>query len=713
MQKQNKHDMNRIILTVFLLNSMLVVLAQDFIRGTVSDASGNPLPGANVYIKDTYTGTITDSLGNFEFSTKNLPEHPVMIIDFIGYDKQEIRISNKQVFSIALSQKTSTLNEVQITAGAFAASEEKRAVMIDAVEVATTASSDGDIYGALATFPGAQTQGETGQIIVRGGESSETQTYIDGLLVSSPYSSSLPDLPARGSFSPFMFNGVMFSTGGYSAEYGQALSSVLALQTPGIFNEDVTSISLMNVGASLSHTQRFARSALSAELSYNNTLPYFLMAKHNLKWKKVPQSGSGKFFHRQKIGKTGMLKTDVNFSHSNSELDYSNYNKPYNIVGLKNNKLFIKTSYNSKIGNKLMVKTGVAFNKNDDQTQLDADDFKEHLQSLHTRAGLTHFTNNHLSLKAGAGLRVLNYDMGYASPVFSVQNKVTDAITAVYTEADIKIKQKLALRAGLRTEYSSYNRQANLAPRASLAYKITNHSQISMASGLYHQQTHHDYLIYKNKLSFQKAVHYLLNYQYSKNNRLLRAEIFYKKYNHLISYDSLNNHIYYNLANSGKGYATGVDLFFKDDKSIKHTTYWISYSFLNTKRKYKNYPENATPNFVSPHSFSVVAKYWSSLLSTQFSLNYKFNAGRYYNHPEDDKFMSRRTPNIQNLSASLSYITNIFGHFSVVHLSASNVLGKKHVYSYQFIHQNGELMASPVTNKIQRTIILGLFINIK
>ena len=41
----------------------------------------------------------------------------------------------------------------------------------------------------------------------------------------------MPDVPGRGRFSPFMFGGTVFSTGGYSAEYGQALSGVINIIT--------------------------------------------------------------------------------------------------------------------------------------------------------------------------------------------------------------------------------------------------------------------------------------------------------------------------------------------------------------------------------------------------------------------------------------------------------------------------------------------------
>lgn len=76
----------------------------------------------------------------------------------------------------------------------------------------------GDIYGALHTLPGNSFVGEDGGIFIRGGEGNEARTFIEGLLVHKPYTSRMPDLPARGRFSPVLFSGTMFSTGGFSAE---------------------------------------------------------------------------------------------------------------------------------------------------------------------------------------------------------------------------------------------------------------------------------------------------------------------------------------------------------------------------------------------------------------------------------------------------------------------------------------------------------------
>ena len=66
---------------------------------------------------------------------------------------------------------------------------------------------------------------------MRGGEADETQIFIDGIRVFTPYSPTAKNIPTRGRFSPFLFKGITFSTGGYSAEYGQALSSVLLLNS--------------------------------------------------------------------------------------------------------------------------------------------------------------------------------------------------------------------------------------------------------------------------------------------------------------------------------------------------------------------------------------------------------------------------------------------------------------------------------------------------
>lgn len=96
------------------------------------------------------------------------------------------------------------------------------------VELVTVGGASSNLYQALKTLPGTQIQGESGRLLVRGGSSDETQTYIDGMHVLNPYTTTGTNTPARGRYSPFMFSGINLSTGGHSQEYGEALSGCTA-----------------------------------------------------------------------------------------------------------------------------------------------------------------------------------------------------------------------------------------------------------------------------------------------------------------------------------------------------------------------------------------------------------------------------------------------------------------------------------------------------
>lgn len=63
------------------------------------------------------------------------------------------------------------------------------------------------------------------------------------------------------------------------------------------------------------------------------------------------------------------------------------------------------------------------------------------------------------------------------------------------------------------------------------------------------------------------------------------------------------------FSNDGFGYAKGIDIFWRQNQKIKNTDYWISYSYLDTERDFRNYPTAATPNFASTHNLSIVGKH--------------------------------------------------------------------------------------------------------
>src|SRR6202008_3436134 len=104
-------------------------------------------------------------------------------------------------------------------------------------------------------------------------------------------------------------------------------------------------------------------------------------------------------------------------------------------------------------------------------------------------------------------------------------------------------------------------------------------------------------LLFTTNLGYTKATHYIANYQRMTNDQVFRTEIFYKKYQDLVKTAPDYN-------NNGSGYAQGIEFFWRDKKSIKNLDYWISYSYLDTKRDYLNYPGQMEPNFAAKHTVS-------------------------------------------------------------------------------------------------------------
>ncbi|MBN1180990.1 MAG: TonB-dependent receptor [Bacteroidales bacterium] len=723
-QEGSKTPKNRKFHPSFLIAIFIMLSTQSYpqtlIKGIVSDTKNNPLVGANVYIEGTYEGTTTNEDGQFTLKTSLFGEK-VIAVSYIGYEekKQTITLNEKtEQCNFILKEKVNELNAAVITAGAFEASDRKRAAVLSSLDVVTTAGSEGDIYSALNTLPGAQKQQESGKLIVRGGEPHETKTYMDGLWVASPYTSSYDDIPARGRFSPFLFDGILFSTGGYSAEYGQALSSVIALNTNGLADENLTSVSLMNVGGGLSRTQRWDNTSITLDANYVNLVPYFMMHKHTLDWEKEPEAWETAVRLNHETPKGGLSKTYVSYNSSKSALNVPNYESSIkDRISLNDDVLFIKTSFEQSINDKWYVRTGCTFYYDNEQRTLNSTILNTRKTGMHSRFGLVNYVNDILTLKMGSEIFI--HQLGYTisqDSTADIKYNFKDELIAAYFEGDIKLSNHFALRLGSRVEYSNRIKKMNAAPRVAFAYKPDNTSQFSLAYGLFFQQVKDDYLLYSSKLNFENASHYILNYQYSKNNRLARIELFYKDYHNLITYDEPYPYSLTNFGNKGHGYARGIDFLWRDKKTLKYVDYWISYSFVDAKREYKAYPDLAPLSFVSAHTVSTVCKTWINPISTQASLTYTWTSGRPYDDPNITAFMSEHTKDFHSMNGSISYLTTLFKQFTIVHFSVNNILGSKNIYGYEYNPQPGEdgvYQSHPVVPYMVRSYILAIFISIE
>lgn len=274
-----------------LLSAWFFASGQTLITGQVRSTRGETLPGANIYLKGTYSGTSSDSNGYFVFSA-SVSGSQTLKVDYLGFEsfEQELNISGQTIeVEVVLKETFNRMDAVTIKAGTFEAGDRKRSVEMTALDMVTVAGAMGDVYGALQTLPGTTVNAESGKLFVKGGTSEESKTFIDGSLVYAPYGSSPPQMATRGRFDPFMFKGTVFNTGGYSAQYGQALSSVLLLNTTDMPARDELNISLLTVGGGLAGTKRWKSGAVTASFSYSNLKPYMAVVPQNYSWNNEPR----------------------------------------------------------------------------------------------------------------------------------------------------------------------------------------------------------------------------------------------------------------------------------------------------------------------------------------------------------------------------------------------------------------------------------------
>jgi outer membrane cobalamin receptor len=695
------------LIKIFTLIVSTTIFAQTTISGKVVDKKSKPIPGANIFIEGTYDGATADEKGDFNFTTTSTGNQ-TLTVSFLTYDTLNITIdvANYQNQTIVLKSSVNALDAVVITAGTFEAGDKARVSVLKPLDIVTTAGALGDIVGALQTLPGTQTVGESGRLFVRGGEADETQTFVDGIRVAQPYGATTQNLPTRGRFSPFLFSGISFSTGGYSAEYGEALSSVLLLNTQDEPDKNKTDIALMTVGLGVGNTQKWNKSSLSVNTSYINLAPYQALVPQNVDWNKPFQSLSGESVYRYKFN-AGLFKMYAAFDASQFDINQESINKPDKLrVDLKNNNFYFNSSYKGKFGSNWQLTTGLSYGYSNNKIGLDLDKIKNNEQASHLKLKLKKSFSDSVKLSFGADYFITKFDENFNTTFKSGFNA---NIAAAYAETDVFFSKDFAGKAGVRISNNSLLNETSITPRLSLAYKASKNGQFSLGYGTFEQAPRQDYLKYSTDFTTEKAAHYILNYQYSYDKRTFRAETYWKEYDDLVKYDTRIAQFNSNFNNNGNGYATGLDLFWRDGKTFKNLEYWVSYSYIDSKRDYQNFPNKVTPSFIAKNNLSLVTKYWIEDWKSQVGFSYSINSGRPYNNPNETKFMNGLTRTYSNLSFNWAYLLTTQ---KILYFSISNVMGTKNVFGYEYANNpdaNGIYNRKEIIPTADRFFFVGFF----
>ena len=701
----------KIITTIILFFSLNAVISQTSVSGVVTDEANTPIPGANVYLDGTYDGGSTDLNGKFEFETSETGVQ-TLIVSFLSFESYTLTKDVKDLsgVTIKLKEDINSLGSVILNAGTFSAGDNSEAAVLTPLDIVTTAGAAGDYIGAFQTLPGTSTVAEDGRLFVRGGDANETNIYIDGLQVFQPFSPSANNLPTRGRFSPFLFKGTNFSTGGYSAEYGNALSSVLLLNTIDEPEEEKTEFQFINVGLGGGNTQKWGKNSFSFNAFYLNLKPYQNIVDQRVDWIKPYESISGESVYKHQF-ESGLLKVYGGFTYSDFELNQQDINVPQGInFYLKNKNLYLNSSYQGDLGNDWSITSGISFANDNNAIAIENMDVDSADNSFHLKLKFRKRYSNRFKINYGAEQYLTNYQEDASSPDFETfESDYTSNTTAVFTEANIFLSKKFAFQTGIRGSYNSLIQDYKISPRASLAYKISENSQLSLAYGDFYQLPGQSVLKYETELEQEKSSHYIANYLYQKNGRMFRAETYYKTYKDLIKYSTETPQFDSLFNNSGEGYAAGLDLFWRDNKSLKNLEYWVTYSYLDTKRDYQNFEEKATPNFAAAHNLSVVGKYFKEEWKSMISATYNFASGRPYDNPNTTEFLAEKTKNFNSLNLSWAYLIS---PQKILYVSASNVLGADNIFNYQYSNtpdMTGQFSRRAIRQPADRFFIVGFF----
>ena len=217
-----------ILASVALLMAALPATAQVRLSGKVTDDGGRPIEFASVRVEGSAIGTNTDTEGAYKLS---VPARDTVMVVFscIGYSdvrRRLVKPKGEMTLNAKLYEKTQQLKDLEVTEFKKQTGQMQT---IDATKLKLTPdASGGSVEAVLTTMAGVSTKNEmSSQYMVRGGTYDENSVYINGIEIYRPQLISSGQQEGLSIINPDLVDNVSFSTGGFSADYGDKMSSVL------------------------------------------------------------------------------------------------------------------------------------------------------------------------------------------------------------------------------------------------------------------------------------------------------------------------------------------------------------------------------------------------------------------------------------------------------------------------------------------------------
>lgn len=637
------------ILFIFLLLITVFAGAQEgSIRGFIYEKeTGEPVIFCNVMLKNTNYGAATDVNGFFNL-TKIKPGKYTLEVSFIGYETKTLpvtieadKILSKKVF---LNESSVMLKAVEVSGEKQEMQSQVKMSMVKVtpkqIKQIPTIGSEPDLAQYLQVLPGVVFTGDQGgQLYIRGGSPIQNKVLLDGMVVYNPFHS-------IGLFSVFdadIIRNVDVYTGGFSAEYGDRISSIM----------DITMLD----GNKNKYGGKASISPFGAKL----------MIEGPIKREETPGSGRSSFIFSSKtsyLEQTSKVLYDYidtaglpfNFTdfYGKISLNAANGSK-FNIFGFNFNDhvnyqaLSDLQWHESGLGTKFIlvpggssaiVDAGLSFSNYGISLQdIDAKPRNSNINGFNFNMAFNYFMGND-EFKYGLELQGFKTDFTFFNAVGRKLSQVENTTElGVFFKYKLKLKN-LILNPSFRLQYYVSLSEISPEPRLGAKYNVTDNFRLKLAAGYYTQnfisassdrdvvnlfygflsgpenlQNTFDNKEVKSKL--QKSYHGIFGFEYDLTNRwMLNIEGYYKYFPQLTNIN--RNKIYDDTPENydkpdyfkkdfiiEKGNAYGVDFLLKYD--YKRLYIWIVYSLGYSHRDdgYIEYP----PHFDRRHNVNFVMSY--------------------------------------------------------------------------------------------------------
>ena len=589
------------------------------------------------------------------------------------------------------------LERVVVLAGRYPTGEVPGA-LLNSLEVVTTPGAAGDINRALQTLPGVQLPDEGNALFVRGGDSFETVTLVNGLRFPSAVRFNAPAGNFAGTLNPFDAQRVTLASGGFGARYGNALSAVVDLDT--LAPAAVNSASLgVGLGAISAGATAAMRDDLGVRLTATrtNTEPIMRLngttrdypeppnghefssaaawnyrAGGQLKFFAVEQADNfalrtappfpGDLFRQSFLARLGTVTWSDTFGRWSPTLSVGRAElqrqETFGVVDVKT------VDRQDQFAGRLALEAGERL-----QLSLGADGAREHASLTKTLAP------------------------GATSGGFAYADEISPSRWGVFAEADAVVAPHVRSVVGVRLDSSTLTHRTTADPRLSLAWEPRRNVSFSLAGGVYRQVPDaYDFMAGAGDgpPPPMRATQLLAGLQLGQGDRLARVEVYRKDYTDLMQLDRT-----FLPVAGGSGRARGFDVLLKSPLPAA-TSGRLTYSFVDTRRTDPDSGRLAPAAFDVTHTLSLLLERafggWVTSAAWRFASGRPFTPivggqpdGNGGYAPVYGAPFSARLPVLQRLYLSASRYRRLNSHVALVtYVALNNALNRANLYAYEY-----------------------------